>query len=100
MDRIIGNAHTRPGDVLVLCPHNDDGIFAESISRISDASRAASIWMNGFLFGNEVEPPLDRDGFVFDNDSNEIRDWWRDIDEFHQTGTWPNPYGLWDWSTD
>jgi hypothetical protein len=84
---LLGNAHTVPGRLLAWCPRDERSLFV-SRADIGRMSRAARYWIEGFLHGNEPEPPAGRDGPP-DFTSSAYRRWQADAAAFRTSGTWP-----------
>jgi hypothetical protein len=78
-DFLWGSSHTFPGRMQAYCPHERQD-FSVSKCEVTEVSSESSLWIEGFLRGNEPGPPEDDDGL----------DEWRTFREaFYRTGEWP-----------
>lgn len=84
---LIGNPHTFPGRMLAWCPCKER-FFYVSKSEIIDLSDEAKYWIEGFLHGNEPEPPTNGEG---EGDSDVYREWLDECSRFQQLGHWQHP---------
>jgi hypothetical protein len=83
---LIGNPHTFYGRILAWCPKKETS-FCVSISEIVNMSDYSKYWIDGFLRGNEPEPPTNSVGDV-DFESKEYNKWGEEIELFNRTGYW------------
>src|SRR5690606_1325095 len=83
---LIGNPHTFRGRIYAWCPRKERSFFV-SISEIEQMSEYSKYWINGFLNGNQPEPPTDSNGVV-DFESAEYKKWTESIELFTRTGYW------------
>ncbi len=75
------NGHSVPGHFLAYWTHQDL-VYTESLDNLTEMSRAAADWLEGFFAGSEPEPePVDRS-----------YDWEYAVRRFRSTGIW-NPNG-------
>ncbi len=82
----ISNPHTFPGRMLAWCPIRKTD-FCVPKSEMEAISESAKYWIQGFLTGNQPNPPLDESGDV-NFDSPEYKNWLIKIEEFGKTGDW------------
>lgn len=54
-DYLFGNPHTFRGRMHAYCPHRNQD-FAVSQDEVIESSSEASIWIDGYLIGNEAGP--------------------------------------------
>lgn len=83
---MIGNPHTYNGRIDAWCPEKGT-CFCVSLSEIEDMSEYSKYWINGYLNGNQPEPPIDHEGDV-DFDSPEYNKWSKETELFIETGYW------------
>ena len=83
---LIGNPHTFYGRILAWCPKKERS-FMVSVSEMEQMSDFTKYWIEGFLKGNEPEPPTDSNEDV-DFESDEYKIWTEEIKLFHETGYW------------
>jgi hypothetical protein len=83
---LLGNPHTFPGRIYGWCGIKKRSFFF-SKSEIEEASPEAIIWIEGFLAGNEPEPPKNSEGEV-DFESHEYKLWLHMVEVFRQSGAW------------
>ena len=83
---LIGNPHTFRGRIYAWCPKKERS-FSVSLSEIENMSEYSKYWINGFLNGNQPEPPTDANGDV-DFESVEYKKWTESIELFTRTGYW------------
>lgn len=83
---LIGNPHTVPGRMWAWCPKEQCTIFI-SKADMGKMSKSAEYWVNGFLSGNEPEPPVDEEGDI-DFKSKAYKAWQRNCRQFTETGKW------------
>ena len=72
--------------MLAWCPTKQSSFFI-SLSEINECSAEARYWIEGYLHGNEPEPPIDKDGDV-DFDSEDYRSWLKQCEAFRSDGRW------------
>mgnify|MGYP001043981856 CR=1 FL=1 len=83
---LIGNPHTFHGRIYAWCPKKGIG-FCVSISEIERMSDYSKYWIQGYLNGNQPEPPTDSSGDV-NFESSEYKKWMKSIQLFTLTGYW------------
>lgn len=83
---IIGNPHTFNGRILGYCMEKRKSFYF-SKTEINRMSLETKYWIEGYLSGNEPEPPTDSDGDV-DFNSDSYLHWKESIELFHETGVW------------
>ena len=83
---IVGNPHTFPGRFLAWCPEKQVSFFASKVE-IEEMSTESRYWIQGFLSGNEPEPPCDETGDV-DFESKDYALWSEKCEAFAVTGSW------------
>jgi hypothetical protein len=84
---LLYNPHTFVGRVAVYCA-SKNRIANVSKAEISDTSREAGYWLNGFLAGCEPDCPKTDDGDQLPDDDSRVIEWREAIQEFPQTGLW------------
>ena len=84
---LIGNCHTFPGRMNAYCKKKET-TFCVSLAEISDMSEQSRYWINGFLCGNEPEPPEELENEPPENyfNSERYRNWLSQTENFRTTG--------------
>jgi hypothetical protein len=90
-DFLAGNGHTFHGRISAYCPHKSHG-FSVSLSEIEEMSPESSIWIDGYLAGNEPDPHemFGQGIYELDEDHPRWRRWFDAVAEFRTTGSWPH----------
>lgn len=83
---LIGNPHTFFGRMWAWCP-NKERTFFVSKAEMEDYSVEASYWIQGFLTGNQPEPPYKKDE-TLTFESVEYQNWLKKVEKFNETGYW------------
>lgn len=83
---ILGNPHTFNGRILGYCTEKGKSFYF-SKAEIKNMSLETKYWIQGYLFGNEPEPPTDEEGNM-DFNSNSYLHWKESAELFHETGVW------------
>jgi hypothetical protein len=83
---LIGNPHTFYGRILAWCPKKERS-FMVSVSEMEQMSDFSKYWIEGYLKGNEPEPPTDSNEDV-DFESAEYKTWIEEVKLFNETGYW------------
>jgi hypothetical protein len=83
---LLGNPHTFVGRMLAWCSQKEVSFFV-SKSAIDECSVEAKYWIEGFLKGNEPEPPTNENSDM-DFESEDYKNWLEKIEEFRQIGVW------------
>jgi hypothetical protein len=86
---ILGNPHTDHGRIYAWCPKKQTG-FCVSKLEITSLSKESKYWIEGFLSGNEPEPPDESDISSTQDyfKSRKYKKWEKAIAEFKETGYW------------
>ena len=88
---ILGNPHTFPGRMLAWCEHKERSFFF-SKREVEQCSTESAAWIDGFLAGNEPEPPSNPGGDV-EFESAEYKTWLERVEAFRESGAWPKAQG-------
>ncbi len=83
---LLGNPHTFSGRMSAWCPVNQRS-FAVSKSEIEEQSEPSKYWIQGFLHGNQPEPPVNEEGDV-EVESMAFQKWAAASVLFTETGYW------------
>lgn len=83
---LIGNPHTFKGRMWAWCPIKQRTFFV-SPPEMVEQSVEAKYWVDGFLHGNEPDPPKNSEGNT-EFDSESYRNWQRQCEAFRSKGFW------------
>jgi hypothetical protein len=86
---LITNPHTSPGRMYAFCPKKNS-FFCVSKIEMGEMSEQSKYWIEGFLHGNQPDPPSDayNEFLMTDENSEPYQRWVESLKLFSETGYW------------